>query len=87
MMACGLPCVELDGPSVRAALGGDEAITLAPFDPLALAGAVERLLDDAALRERQSEAGRTRVASRTWPAAAAQVERGLREALAGSRSN
>ena len=30
MLACGLPCVELDTPSVRAALGGEDALTLAP---------------------------------------------------------
>ena len=50
MLACGLPCVELDTPSVRAALGGEDALTLAPFDPVELAEAIERLLDDPALR-------------------------------------
>ena len=82
MMACGLPCVELDGPSVRAAFGGDDALTLSPFDPLALADGIQRLLDDPGLRGRQSEAGRRLVAGRTWTAAGEQVERGLREALA-----
>jgi len=84
MMACGLPCVELDGPSVRAALGGDEALTCSSFDPLALADAIQRLLDDPELRERQSEAGRRLVAGRTWADAGEQVERGLREALAAA---
>jgi O-antigen biosynthesis protein len=82
MMACGLPCVELDGPSVQAALGGDDALTLTRFDSLALADAIERLLDDPARRQRQSEAGRRLVAERTWERAGEQFERCLREAVA-----
>jgi O-antigen biosynthesis protein len=82
MMACGLPCVELDNPSVRAALGGEDALTLSRFDPLALAEAIERLLDDPGLRARRSEAGRRLVADRTWEGAAEQFERCLREAMA-----
>jgi O-antigen biosynthesis protein len=82
MLACGLPCVELDGPSVRAALGGDDVLTLAKFDPFALADAIERLLDDPGLRARQSEAGRRLVAERTWERASEQFERALREAVA-----
>lgn len=81
MMACDLPCVELDTASVRAALGGDDVVTLAPFDPLGLADAIERLLDDSTLRERQREAARRVVASRTWERAAGQFERSLRQAL------
>jgi O-antigen biosynthesis protein len=81
MMACGLPCVELDAPSVRAALGADEAVTLAPFDPLGLADAIDQLLEDRPLRERQSEAARRLVAVRTWERAAGQFERSLREAV------
>ncbi|MGH2743777.1 MAG: glycosyltransferase family 4 protein, partial [Thermoleophilaceae bacterium] len=84
MLACGLPCVELDTPSVRAALGGEEGVTLVPFDPLGLADAVERLLDDPKLRARRGEAGRVLVAERTWDRAADQFERCLREALAGA---
>jgi O-antigen biosynthesis protein len=82
MMACGLPCVELDTPSVRVALGSEGTLTLAPFDPAGLADAIERLLDDRGLRERQSEAGRRLVAERTWDRAGEQFERCLREALA-----
>ena len=82
MIACGLPCVELDSPSVRAALGGDDALTLSQFDPLALADAIEGLLDDPGLRQRQSEAGRRLVAERTWERAGEQFERCVREALA-----
>lgn len=82
MMACGLPCVELDSPSVRAGLGGGDALTLAQFDPIALADAIELLLDDPALRSRRSEAGRRLVAERTWERAGEQFERCLREAVA-----
>jgi glycosyltransferase involved in cell wall biosynthesis len=82
MMACGLPCVELDTPSVRAALGGEGALTLAPFDPLGLAEALERLLDDPGLRASRAEAGRRLVAERTWDRTAEQFETCLREAVA-----
>jgi glycosyltransferase involved in cell wall biosynthesis len=80
MVACGLPAVELDGPSTRAAFG--DVVELAPPDPLALAGAIERLLDDPALRARREEAGLRWAAQRTWTRAAGQVEDGLRAALA-----
>jgi O-antigen biosynthesis protein len=88
MMACELPCVELDTPSVRAGLGPDEAATLAEFSLLAVANAIERLLDDPELRARRSDAGRRLVAERTWERAGQQFERCLREAAAeaaGSR--
>jgi O-antigen biosynthesis protein len=81
MMACGLPCVELDTPSVRSALGGDDVVTLAPFDPLRLADAIEQLLDDHSIRERRSETARRIVAGRTWERAAGQFEQSLREAV------
>ena len=81
MMACGLPCVELDTPSVRAALGEDDALTLAPFDPIGLADAVEELLEDRVLRERRSETARRMVAGRTWERAAEQFEQHLRAAV------
>jgi glycosyltransferase involved in cell wall biosynthesis len=81
MMACGLPCVELDTPSVRAALGGDDVVTLAPFDPLRLADAIEYLLDDRTIRERRSETARRIVAGRTWERASRQFEQSLRGAV------
>jgi O-antigen biosynthesis protein len=81
MMACGLPCVELDTPSVRAAFEGADAVTLVPFDPLVLANAVEQLLDDEPRRRMLDELGRALVAGRTWTSAAEQVEDALRAAL------
>jgi glycosyltransferase involved in cell wall biosynthesis len=80
MLACGLPCVELASESMLAEFGRDGALELAEFDPVALCDAVERMLDDAALRERRLAAGRALVAERTWARAAEQVEEGLRRA-------
>jgi glycosyltransferase involved in cell wall biosynthesis len=81
MLACGLPCVELDMPSTRIALGETGAAELVPFGVGTLASALERLLDDQDLRERRRAAGLEFVSKRTWGAAAEQVDAGLREAL------
>jgi len=81
MLACGLPCVDLDRPSTRTELGPSDAVELAAFHPRALADALERLLDDPALRARRARAGAGWVAERTWARAAGQVEAGLRTAL------
>jgi hypothetical protein len=73
MAACGLPAVELDTASTRAAFG-DSPIVLAPATVLGLADAIERQLD----------APVTDVAwarTRTWERAAAAVEAGVRAAL------
>lgn len=82
MMACGLPTVELASESMLASFGRDGPLTLTAADPLALAGAIESLLDDAALRGRLAAAGIELVAKRSWERAAEQVEDGLRIALA-----
>jgi glycosyltransferase involved in cell wall biosynthesis len=81
MLSCGLPCVELAGISAESVFGADGPIELAPFDAVAIADAMERLLSDEALWERRSREGAEFVASHTWDAAAEQVEAGLREAL------
>jgi glycosyltransferase involved in cell wall biosynthesis len=82
MLACGLPCVELDHPSTSAAFSEHpEAIDLVPLDPIAIADTLERLLDDPELRRRRAAAGAAMVATRTWDLAARRVEDGLREAL------
>jgi glycosyltransferase involved in cell wall biosynthesis len=82
MLACGLPCVDLDRPSTRSVYGEDGAVELVPLDPAALATAVERVLDDRAEWERRSRGGLEFVAPRTWERAAEQVEAELRRALA-----
>jgi glycosyltransferase involved in cell wall biosynthesis len=81
MLSCGLPCVELDAPSVVRAFGRDGPIDLAPLDPIAIADALERLLADPQLRAARAAGGETLRARRTWDHAAAQVEQGLRAAI------
>jgi O-antigen biosynthesis protein len=82
MMACGLPVVDLDVPSMRDTFGAGGPVELAAADPLAICDAIERLLDDLVLRAERSRAGAELVAGRTWARAAEQVEAGLRAALA-----
>jgi O-antigen biosynthesis protein len=82
MMACGLPVVDLDVPSMRATFGADGPVELAAFDPLAICDAIERLLDDLMLRAERARAGTELAAGRTWARAAEQVEAGLRAAFA-----
>jgi glycosyltransferase involved in cell wall biosynthesis len=82
MMACGLPVVDLDVPSMRDTFGADGPVELAAFDPLAICDAIEKLLDDLELRAERSRAGTELAAGRTWARAAEQVEAGLRAALA-----
>jgi glycosyltransferase involved in cell wall biosynthesis len=81
MLACGLPVVELDADAMRAGFGTDGPLLLAPLDPVALAGAIEGLLDDPAQRARRAQQGVELAAGRVWSAAAATVEAELREAL------
>jgi O-antigen biosynthesis protein len=80
MMACGLPCVDVAGEAMRSTFGADGPVELVEPDPLALAGAIERLLDSPELRAERSRAGVAWVAPRTWAAAAEQLEAGLRAA-------
>jgi O-antigen biosynthesis protein len=81
MLACGLPCVELDRPSTRSVFGEDGPVMLADFTPDAIADALEHLLTDEADWDRRSRAGRELMHGHSWDDAAAQVERELRNAL------
>ena len=81
MMACGLPCVDLAGGSSEAVFGADGPVDLAGADPVALADAMEALLDDEPHWQAKSEAGLAYVADASWNHAAEQVELGLRTAL------
>ena len=87
MMACGLPCVDLAGRSSEAVFGRDGPVELADPGPIALANAIERMLDDEQAWARRSEAGLAYVADATWDTAAEQVEQGLRAALRERQSN
>jgi glycosyltransferase involved in cell wall biosynthesis len=81
MLACGLPCVDLAGASTEAELGRDGGIELAEPDPVDIADALERLLEDRELWERRSRNGLAQVREASWDEAGRQVERDLREAL------
>ena len=81
MLACGLPCVELQGVSAESIFGSDGPLELAPLDPIRIADALQRLLDDRELWERRSREGIEFVASHTWERATDEVEAGLRHAL------
>jgi O-antigen biosynthesis protein len=81
MMACGLPCVDLAGRSPEAVFGRDGPVELSEPDPIAIADAIESLLDDELRWRRRSEAGLAFAADASWDAAARQVEAGLRAAL------
>ena len=82
MLACGLPCVDLDRPEhalgVRRRRAGRRWRTSTRD---AIADALERLLDDEDEWERRSRLGLEFVRDHTWDAAAEQVERELRNAL------
>jgi O-antigen biosynthesis protein len=81
MLACGLPCVDLQGASAESVFGADGPVELAPFGAVALADHVERMLADADLWERRSRAGLEFVEGRTWDHATDQVEGAMRRAL------
>jgi O-antigen biosynthesis protein len=81
MMACGMPCVDLAGGSTEAELGGDGGVELAAADPVALADALEALLDDRERWQHRSRAGIEVAAGASWERAGQQVEAGIREAL------
>ena len=62
--------------SLRPATGelfGEAALTVDPGDPVAITGAIGRLLDDAGLRGRLVERGKALVARHTWARAAART--------------
>ncbi|MBA2347147.1 MAG: glycosyltransferase family 4 protein [Solirubrobacterales bacterium] len=83
MLACGLPVVDVASDAMVATFGAGGPVTLTEPEPLALANAVEGLLDDLVVRAERSRDGVELVAGRTWEAAAGQVEAGLRAAMLG----
>jgi glycosyltransferase involved in cell wall biosynthesis len=81
MLACGLPCVDLQGASAESVFGANGPVELSPLEPSALADHMELMLEDNALWERRSQAGVEFVSRRTWDHATDQVEAALRESL------
>jgi len=80
-MACGVPVVISEAchfPEVNEAGAG----SITPLDPAAVAGALQRFLDDPAAAARQGAAGAALVRARyTWQAVAAECLREYRRAL------
>jgi glycosyltransferase involved in cell wall biosynthesis len=73
-MACGLPLVASDLPSLRELLHhGVDAWLVAPDDPEKLAEGLRRLLDDRELRQRLARSFAARAAAHTWDARARQL--------------
>jgi glycosyltransferase involved in cell wall biosynthesis len=62
-------------------MGHDGGVELAAADPVALADAMEALLEDEKRWQRRSSAGLGFVETASWDIAAKQVEAGLRDAL------
>ncbi|WP_330176059.1 glycosyltransferase family 4 protein [Streptomyces sp. NBC_01498] len=84
-MATGTPLVATTGGAIPEVAGpdGETCLAVPPGDADALAGALNRLLDDRELRERLGAAGRERVLSRfTWARAAEGTAELYRAAVA-----
>jgi glycosyltransferase involved in cell wall biosynthesis len=81
MLACGLPCVDVDHPSAVGVFGTDGPVAFARAGVLELAAVIGRLLDDPQERERRRAAGLEFAQQHTWEHSGTQVEAALREAL------
>ena len=79
-MAYGAPLVVADATALPEVVG-DAGLRVAPDDEAGWAGALDRILGDAALRARLGAAGAARAASFTWPANAAALADVYRHAL------
>jgi glycosyltransferase involved in cell wall biosynthesis len=82
-LACGTPVVASDQQALREVLG-DQAELVAPGDPVALAGALARVLDDPG-GDPARAARRARAAGFTWEACATATLSGYRLALESRR--
>ncbi|HST39309.1 MAG TPA: glycosyltransferase family 1 protein [Conexibacter sp.] len=80
-MARGVPGACSDRASMPE-VAGDAALLFDPADPAAIRSAIERLLDDAPLRERLSAAGLARAATFSWERTARETVRSYELALA-----
>ena len=80
-MACGAPVLTSSTTSLPEVVG-DAALCVDPIDVEAIASSIERLLTDAALRERLVRAGSRRVAEFRWDRVAEKTLAVYREAAA-----
>jgi len=83
-MAAGAPVLASDLPAVRE-VAGEAAVLFPAGEPDALAGALERMLDDGALRARLRERGLDRAAAFSWQATAQATVAAYRAALSATR--
>lgn len=85
-MSRGVP-VAAAGTTAIPEVAGDAALLFDPESPAAIEGAIRRLLDDPALRDRLAQAGPAQASKFSWEATAAGTAESYRRALnAGSRS-
>jgi alpha-1,3-rhamnosyl/mannosyltransferase len=80
-MAHGLPAV-VGNAGALPELAAGAAIVVDPMDVLSIAAGLERLLDDASLREKLGAIGRQRAAEFTWERAASTTREVLRSVAA-----
>ena len=80
-MAIGLPVVAANRGSLPEVLGG-AGLLIDPDDPLTIASAMRRLLDDPALRREQAAKGVKRASDFNWDNSADRLFRAFREAVA-----
>lgn len=73
-IACGLPVLSTDLPSVRAYVGDDAAILLQPGDVEGFLGAIDRLRRDPTLRARLGSGARARAEALSWQRIARDYE-------------
>src|SRR6185503_6054326 len=80
-MAAGLPVVVSDTPGYDEVVhDGEDGLLVPPSDPVALAAAAGRLLDDPDQAEKIAAAGRARAADFAWPAVLDRIEGAYRDA-------
>jgi glycosyltransferase involved in cell wall biosynthesis len=82
-MACGLAVVASTAEALRE-VAGDAALFADPGDPAAFSRAIERVLDDPAVRARLRAAGLLRATEFSWEACARATAGVLAEAAAGA---
>lgn len=79
-MACGLPVICSDAPSLPE-VAGDAALFVPPCDAARMAGAMRKLIDDAALRQGLIRKGLDRAKLFTWAETARRTLDAYREAV------
>jgi phosphatidyl-myo-inositol alpha-mannosyltransferase len=87
-MACGTPIVCYDTPGFRGVVEHEEqALMTPPGDATAFADALERVLQDEALRARMGKAGRKRASAFAWPRIAEQTLAVYERLVSGRRES